>query len=97
MRLEENQGRQGPSAVNGRKQSTEKSSQQKLDKCDGQRKVAAKRGVGTCGLRSQVSQRERMGQRSWSLCGKFARIHTHDSPQKTTEKCQKLLPSCAWS
>ena len=29
----------------------------------------------TCGTRSRVGQRERMSQRSWWLCGNFARIH----------------------
>ena len=38
-------------------QSTEESSRQKSVEGDGQRKAAGKRGVGTYGLRSQVSQR----------------------------------------
>ena len=42
-------------------------------------KVTAKWGVGTCGLRSQVSQRERMRQRSWWLCRNFARTHACNS------------------
>ena len=52
-------------------QSTEESSQQKLGEGAGQRKVTAKRGVGTCGLRGRVGQREKMSQRSWWLCGNF--------------------------
>ena len=65
-------------------QSTEESSQKKSGKGDGQRKTAAKRSAGTCGLRSQVSKRERMSQRSWWLCVNFAQIHAHNSPQKAT-------------
>ena len=54
-------------------------SQQKSGKGNDQKKAATKRRVGTCGLRSQVSQRKRMGQRSWWLCGNFTRIHARDN------------------
>ena len=76
---------------------TEEDSQQKSGEGDGQRKVAAERGAWTCGFRGRIGQRERISQRSWWLCRNFARIHARDSPQKTTQKCYKLLPSCAWS
>ena len=39
-------------------------------------------GTRACGLRGQVGQSERISQRSWWLCGNFARIHTHASSQK---------------
>ena len=53
--------------------------QQKSERGDGQGGVVAKRGAGTCGLRSQVSQRDRMSQHSWWPCRNFARIHAHDN------------------
>ena len=78
-------------------QSTEESNQQMSGKGDGQREMTAKRGVGTCGLKSQVSQRKRISHLSLWLCRNFARIHACDSPTKTTQKYHKLLPSYAWS
>ena len=74
-------------------------SQEKSREDDSVRGAAARRGVGSCGLRSQVSQRKRMRQRSYWLCRDFARIHARDSPQKhrTLGKCQKTPSSCAWS
>ena len=72
MRPEEDEGRQGPRAVNRRRQSTEERSQ---------REVTARQEARTCGLRGRVSQREKMSQRYRWLCGNFARIHAHESPQ----------------
>ena len=66
----EDEERQGPKAVN-----------RSRGKATVRERRAAKRGVGVCGLRSQVSQRERASQRSWWLCGNFTRIHARDSPQ----------------
>ena len=96
-RPEEDEERKGPWAVNWIRQSAEESSQQKPGEGDGQRKAAAKRGVGTYEPGSQVSQRERISQRSWWLCRNFARIHARDSPQihRMLEKCQIPSPSCA--
>ena len=70
-RPDEDESRQGPRAVNSRKQWAEEASQQKSGEGDGKRK----------GTRSWVGQRERISQHSWWLCGNFARIHAHDSPQ----------------
>ena len=70
-------------AVNKRRQSTGEGSQQERvvnrswGRTNGQRKVTAR----NCGPRGCVSQRERMSQHSWWLCGNFARIHACDSPQ----------------
>ena len=71
-------------------QSIEESSQQKSGEGDGQRKTTAKRGVGTCELRNQVSERERMSQRSWWLCRNFAQIHARDSQMHQTENHTKV-------
>ena len=73
------QGSQQKKAVIRRGQSTEEDSQQKSGESDGQRKATAKREVETCRLRSQVSQREWMSQRSWWLCRNFARTYARDS------------------
>ena len=75
-RPEEDKERQGPRAVKRRERSKRQSG-----KGDGQRKAAAGRGAGTCGPRGRVSQRERMSQRSWYLCGDFVRVHARDSTE----------------
>ena len=61
-------------------------------------KGSRQRGAGTCGLRSQGNQRERMSQCSWWLCGNSARIHARDSHRCTENhrKAPKLFSSCAW-
>ena len=60
-------------------QSTEYKSWWQAGKGDGQRESTAEGGVGTCGSRIQVRQRERLSQRSWYLCGNFVRVHARDS------------------
>ena len=104
IRPKEDEGRQGPNrAVGRRNQSTEEGrtdqdSQQKRTEKGSRPKREVKR-AGACGLRGRGDQRERMSQRSWWLCGNFARIHARDSSQKhrMLGKCHKLLPSCTWS
>ena len=75
MRLEEDEGRQGPRAVNRREQSTE---------------VRERRGARTCGPRGRVGQRARVSQRSWWLCRNFAWIHTHAIAHRCTESYTKV-------
>ena len=69
---------------NRRNQSTDQSSYQErtVDRSRGKPTVKRRKVTGrTCGLRGRVGQRERMSQRSWWLCGGFARIHARANPQ----------------
>ena len=65
-------------------QSIEKGSKQKLVGMYWLEMAAARRGVGTCRLKNQGSQCERMSQRSWWLYWIFACIHAWDSQMHTT-------------
>ena len=70
MRLEEDEGRKVPE-LNISNQSIE------VRESWRSRKASAR----ICGHRGRVGQSEMMSQRSWWLCGNFARVHVHTSPQ----------------